>query len=454
MAAGTGIWLSTSPDPTIDPTATHIPADNLLPPPAWTEADARAIENLAAELTAVEPMLDVFDGELQIMLRLEQALSNIEVVRPEDRDLIYRVLLFQGLAVSRYFQDGLATEDGAESYRTVLIRAVEVRPWIDAIAFDSQREPGLEEIPEEPELLKFQEVRARHLLRTTTPISAEVPAGTRLVINGQEAVGDAVQVLPGRHWVSLTIDGMPVAHTKVLTEKSGPFDFQRPLLWPDLAALTEGMSSGSASIALSAATQAALASLESPVVLYTGEGRMQQAYMVSGAHATPWLDTEPREAKLGWRLSVGSGWLYDGDFYLQNARAGAPEEVSTVNAIAPLLSAGLEWRLGVPVVGVGIDTLLPTGEWHDLPTGDTRIRVRPYPHLAAGVENLQVTAGLLLPWHIGVGPRAHVTLIESLGLTLTGAYAYGVPVSRSHEDGSIFTPEASQTGWLSVGVSR
>lgn len=454
MADGTAIWLSTTPDPTLDPSATHIPATDLLPAPAWTDEDARAIENLAAELAEVEPLLDVFDGELQIMLRLEQALSHIEAVRPEDRDLIYRALLFQGLAVSRYFQDGLATESGAESYRTVITREVEVRPWIDAVAFDPQREPGLEEIPEEPELLKFQEVRARHLLRTTTPISSQLPPGARLVVDGQEAVGDTVQALPGRHWVSLTIGGQLVARAQALTEKSGPFSFQRPVLSPDLEALAEGMSAGSASIALSAATQSALAALEAPVLLHTGEGRRLQTYMVSGDHATPWIEEATTETGLGWRLSVGTGWLYDGDFYLQNASDGAPGEVSTVNAITPLLSAGLEWQLGMPVIGVGVDTLLPTGEWHDLPTGDTRIRIRPYPHLSAGIEHLQVTAGVLLPWHIGVGPRAHLTLVESLGLTMTGAYIYGIPLSLSHEDGSTFTPETSQTAWLSIGISR
>jgi hypothetical protein len=454
MADGTAIWLSTTPDPTLDPSATHIPGENLLSNPSWTDEDARAIENLASELTAVRPMLDVFDGELQIMLRLEQALSNIQAVRPSDRDLIYEVLLFQGLAVSRYFQDGLSTEDGAEGYRTIIARQVEVRPWIDAIAFDSQREPGLADIPEEPELLKFQEIRARHLLRTTTTLSAELPDGARLVIDGQQAVSDSVQTLPGRHWMALTIGDEIVAREQARTEKTGSVTFQRPLLSPDLDRLTEAMASGKASIALNATTQAALAVLEAPVLLHTGEGRKRLTYTVSGEHATPWVEERTEETGLGWRVSVGTGWMNDGDFYLQNAASGAPSTVSTVNAIAPLLSAGVEWRFGTPVVGVGVDTLLPTGEWHDLPTGDTRIRVRPYPHLAVGIQSLQLTAGMMLPWHIGVGPRAHLTLSESLGLELTGAYVYGLPLALSQEDGSTFTPEASQTAWLSVGISR
>jgi hypothetical protein len=454
MADGTAIWLSTPPDPSLDPDATHLRAESLLPGPAWTAEDARAIENLSAELAEVRPMLDVFDGELQIMLRLEQALSSIRAVRPEDRDLIYQALLFQGLAVSRYFQDGLATEAGAEQYRAIISREVEVRPWIDAVAFAPKRQPGLAEIPEEPELLKFQEARARHLLRPTTTLSVDLPDGARLLVDGQEAVGDAVQALPGRHWMALTIDGTMVAHAQFRTDQTGSTTFQRPVLSTDLEALAAAMAAGSPSIELSDATVSALSSLQAPVLLHTGEGRRRLTYTVTGSRASIWVEDSAPATGLGWRVSAGTGWLYDGDFYLQNAASGAPGEVSTVNAIAPLLSAGVEWRLGVPVLAAGIDALLPTGEWHDLPTGDTRIRIRPYPHLAAGIRSLQVTAGLMLPWHVGVGPRAHLTLSEPLGLSLTGAYVYGRPVTLSREDGSTFTPNTSQTAWLSVGISR
>lgn len=455
MAAGTAIWLTTSPDPSTDPSAKHLSAADLLPTSSWTDADTRALKRLESELAAVRPMLDDFDGELQIMLRLENALSAIMVIRPEDRALIYEALLFQGLAVNRYFQSGLATEEGAAAYRIHINNAVEVRPWIDAVAMNPDQQPDLTLIPEAPELLQFQELRARHLLRPTAPVTVTLPSGSRLVVDGQEAVGAEALVLQGNHWVSITLDGQVVYRHRFDTKGTSATTIRPPLLAADLAALESQMRDGVSAIVLNEAIQSVFDGQTAPIQLHTGEGRQHQSYTVVGANAVP---ETPHSAAvkdgMAWRVAVGGGWLYDGDFYLQNAADGAPEAVSTVNAISPLLSVAAEWRLGRPVVGVGIDTLLPTGQWHDLPSGTSRVRVRPYPHLAVGIRPLQITAGVLLPWHIGVGPRTHLMLSEPLGLIVSGAYLYGLPLQRARTDGPAFNPHPVQTAWLSVGISR
>ncbi|MDP6931464.1 MAG: hypothetical protein QGG40_01050, partial [Myxococcota bacterium] len=81
----------------------------------WSEQDDGAIATLGQELEEVRPLLEVFDGELEIIRRLGSALSDVQVIRPEDRDLVFEALAFQGFSIHRYFQDTLATDPTAAS---------------------------------------------------------------------------------------------------------------------------------------------------------------------------------------------------------------------------------------------------------------------------------------------------------------------------------------------------
>ena len=460
-AEGTALWLSGVPDPTLDATLEHVSAADVLPERRWTEADARVIARLEEELSAVQPLLDVFDGELQIMRRLDAAIASVEVLRSQDRELMFRALVFQGLAVHRYFQDGLATEEGAAPYRIALGGQVEVRPWIDAVALAPDRQATAAEIPEAPELLLFQEVRARHLLRQSglVRVVGGLPAGGTLSIDGQPAAADEVRVLPGMHRVTVEIDGQIVARRQGRVDSQTPLSAELTATAVDAAPLAAALSEKARVVDLPAPMVASLSVLPAPVHLIAAEdgGRKIHRYVVEDGVAVRYVS--PRDSSgLGWRVAVGGGWVYDGDYLLQNHAAGAPDDRTTVNAGSPLLSAGVEYGVGQRLVaGVGVDALLPLGEWSVLPSGETdpvALRARLFPHLSVGLPALRATAGFMTPWHVGLGPRAHYTVLPDLGLEVTAAYVYGLGVPLRYDSGETFTPDQLQTGWVAVGLRR
>ena len=156
------------------------------------------------------------------------------------------------------------------------------------------------------------------------------------------------------------------------------------------------------------------------------------------------LATDPR---LVVRGTLGAGWLYDGEYLIQNYAEGAPATRSTVNAAAPLLSLGVEAR-PVPALalGAGVDLIAPLGDDQTLPVGADTVRLRLYPHVAIGHPYLQVTAGALLPWRLGVGARLNVPLSDHLGVQ--AAYVYGVGRDIERESGAEFESTDASMAWL------
>jgi hypothetical protein len=162
-AQGSALWLRGPADPAATVDIVDHPLDLLIPNQGWTAEDARAIETLATELAAVRPLVEVFDGELEIMSRLDRAIADVHVLRDTgDRELLARALRFQGFAVRRYFQGGLATDVAAEPYRIQVGGTWENGPWMDAVALDPDTEDVAADIPEESERAAFGETRARH----------------------------------------------------------------------------------------------------------------------------------------------------------------------------------------------------------------------------------------------------------------------------------------------------
>ena len=457
LAEGTGVWLRGTPDPTQERALEHVDIDRLLAAEGWTEADDRAVNILAAELNAVQPLLDVFDGELQIMLRLEAALDPVTTIREQDRDLMFRVLLFQGLAVERYFQDALADDPGAAPYRIEINGQVYNRPWVDAIAMVPERSASEAEIPEAPERLLFQDLRATHLLAPAMQVMVpELPAGMRLVVNGLEATADRVRVLPGKHHAALLASGRISARAQaVLVPGNSTLQIEPTALDVDVEALAGALSENARVVAINTRMVNTLEALPQPVHLFVGDGRRVHHYVVEDRTAVQVDQARVAASTEGvrWRALAGGSWIYDGDYLLQNNLNGAPEALSTVNAAAPLLSAGVETTLGPVVAGAGLDALLPLGEWHALPSGEQTVRLRAYPHIEAGVGPARVTVGWLFPWHIGVGPRVRHVLDVGRGLELSAAYVHGIGVSQS-QGSDTFSPDRVQTAWLGVGLLR
>ena len=120
------------------------------------------IDVLRRELTAVRPLANEFDGELQIMARLAKSTEDVDLLRgPEERDLLRRALLFQGFAVHRYFQSKLGTEAAAGPYRTGEGENAWVTAWLDACALLGVGGGIAEDdIPEKAERLAYDKTQA------------------------------------------------------------------------------------------------------------------------------------------------------------------------------------------------------------------------------------------------------------------------------------------------------
>lgn len=452
--AGTAVWLDGTPDPALVPGSDAVSLERAVSDPSWTEADARAVAFLAEELAAVRTLADIFDGELQIMVRLQTALAEIRVLRPEDRDLVYEALIFQGYAVHRYFQDGLATDPAAEPYRAEIQGRSEVAPWVDAVALNPEATPTSAQISDPEELLAFQELRARHLLTPIATVVAEgMPSGARLVVDGRETATDRARVLPGQHRISVVMDGRVRAR---FTRRLAPGEQARlavPAMVEEMTALAERLRAGGAVQDLPAGVRETLSGLDQPVQLVLSSRRAPLVFDVDGDKARLREGEAKTDAprRFEARASLGGGWLYDGEFLLQNQDDGATETKGTVNAVTPWLGLAGEYRpLPWAAAGAGVDLGLPLGDHHDLPVGDGRMRLRAYPHLALGHPLVQATVGLLLPWHLGLGARVHVPVGDLL--EVQGAYLYGLGLTLPRDVGDDFQPLPVQSAWLGVGA--
>lgn len=459
---GTALWLDATPDPTLLPELRASTPGRVAPSAAWAEPDARTLSHLASELEAVRPLRHELDGELQIMRRLGAALAELGTVRAQDRDLVYRALCLQGYAVRRYFQDDLATDPAAAELRLDLQGEPVVGAWVDAIALDPDRLPTLDELPDEPELLAFQELRARLLLLPPATVSfTDLPPEVRLVVRGQPAPADRVQLTPGLHHLAL-VRGQEIVQRERVRLAPGQ-ELHLPYLAPreDLVALARDLSTQPPVVALSEPVVARLATLEGPVELVISGRKGPLRYQVIGGSAVARQEPpSPRGERRGGRTglalhaALGGAWLYDGDYLLQNLEAGATEQASTVNAVAPAATVGLTGIFGPVALGLGLDSSYPLGEFHHLPVGDTVVRARLFPHLAVGHPLVRIAAGALLPWHLGVGPRLHLPLpsTRSGPLELVAAYTHGLPLSMTAADGQgEFTAAEARMAWIGLG---
>ncbi len=446
----------------------RVDAASWFPATGWTLDDDFVLTSLAAELEAVRPLAIEFDGELEIMARLRDAVAQVQVLSgPEDRDLIYRALVFQGFAVHRYFQDTLATDAAAEPYRTLLVGDVVVAPWAAAIALDPERTPAPEDLPEQAQRLAFDALRAQLRVAPPATLTATgLPEGLRLRIDGvvsPDLEAGSARVVPGPHWASAWQSDTLLLRDRIVV---GPGD-SAPVLesWgpTDQEALRAALlASDGRAVAVPVDLQVHLDALGQPVVLVVpdapdgplrwdvvGGAAVPSAERAgSGGGALPaWLQPS---SGVGGRVSLGGGWLYDGDYYLLHAGDGAPHTKATVNAVP--LTAGVNanaWT-GIWAVGAGVDLLVPFGEHQTLPIGENTLRARAYPHVSAGAIFLQVTAGWLFPWQLGLGAVAHAPLGERLSLSLHGLYGKGWTLDRSPDPD--FEASDSLSAWLTLDV--
>lgn len=455
-AAGTAVWLSGRVDPSALPDARHLDPDQLAPDLSFSSRDAQAIAFLASELEAVRPLLDVFDGELQILRRLDVALDTVELLREEDRDLVFRARALQGLAAWRFFGEELTAAEAA-TWRVSLRDAAGVeqianRAWADAIALDPDRLPTADILPDDGARQAFQALRARMLiLPDATVVVPDLPSDSRLVVDGRAQATDRARLLPGEHRIAIESEAGTRQRLRQRLDGGQTLRVQAGVTAADLRAAAFGLDP-KASTALAPILAERLASLDAPVTLFVSGETGTRRYTFDQGVATP-TERAPNEraapSRVVLRGGLSAAWLSDGEWYLQHAADGAPHTVGTVNGLLPGMHLGAQANLGPVALGLGLDGRMGVGEFQSLRVGDAEPqRVRLYPHLSAGLPWLQATVGAALPWRAGLGARAHLPIAGPLEWSSGFLYELGVTIPRPESEA--FDPQDALSAWTGL----
>ncbi len=452
--ASAGTLLALDPTLTVEPLPREsvVPLDAIVPDVRYTAVDAHATRQLGEELLAVRPLMHKFDGEIEIMSRLDAAADEVRVVRDlQERRLLYQTLAFEGFAVQRYFQEGLGTEPAAEAYRVLVGDQVEVKAWVDAIALDPYHEPIQTDVSEEPELSEFQATRDRLLFSAPALVFVDaVPPGASVVLDGQMQISDPAagyRVYPGRHRL-IVLSAATVVQRDDFT--IGPGELRHVTVPPskkELDDLIAALREAPDRVTLTEPLFRAISALEDPVrVSAAGPDGLPRTYAVESdelIRIDPAGD-DSRQVDALLRLRLGAGVVHDPAYQT----GAAPDTFGTRMGAGPLLGVEASWSLAWPVAHVdsmgiaglppsrpplvlalGVDVLAPGGEFHDVPLGDRRVRLRYEPYVAFGIPQVQLALGAVFPWYASVGLRGSLPLIASSKLDL--ALNQGVVAFRS-----------------------
>ncbi len=402
----------------------------------------------------MRPLVDEFDGELAIMSRLDAAISEVHVLRDEaDRELLYRALVLQGFAVHRYFQDQLATDPAAEPYRIDLNGTVTVKAWVDATALLPDAEPQAADLPDASEQAAFDEARAQIRLAPRGTVSAPLPEGAVLQVDGVVQQGSRAKVAPGYHRAAVLVEGTLVARAEGRVT-GDELAVEVGAMASELAALQPSLSEAPQAYGLTGPVTAMLGQVEGPVrVVVPGKKEplvfllQDQALVLEGEP-----EPEPLSAPASLHLAVGGGWMYDGGWYVENYFDGAPAETATVNAFTPVLNAGFDvYPVGPLALGAGVDLALPIGAYHTLPSSEQTLRPRLHPHAALGVAQAQVTVGYLFPWQLALGARSRIALGDRFEVTGAVVYGKGLRFEQEGNPDGDFQAQDALTAWLALG---
>jgi len=432
--------------------ATSAPFQDIVP--LVPAADTMSL--LGDEVSACKSLFDVFDGELQVMARLQKATSDVRLLRSDaDRLLLHRAWMMQGYAVQRYFQAKVGTEKAAAPYRVGSGDDAMITSWANAAGLYEGPTPTLQDLPDASARLAFDATQAAVKGRPSgTVVIGALASGSTAFLDGKQvspAPGTRLLVSAGRHYVHVEVGGRVLwayaddVAPNATIQVDAPFGpAERDALVSQLASGKDGwqVAPGLVAMAHGEPTYLAIPGDKLPRLVRVDGSAAQDVKIVA-------------EARQGGgplvRVSAGAGWLSTGDFFLQNIDADAPYEKSTVNAVAPAAAVGAAWRFGWLEVGAGVDAQLALGEFHSLPTGESATRTFVYPHVAVGIPYAQLTLGPQFPWYVGIGGQATIPLAGPLELYARGVY--GVPVSIGRGEGApAFEPTAAISAWGGVAL--
>ncbi len=432
--------------------ATIAPFADIVPTVPVTES----MTSLGAETAAVKPLFDVFDGELQVMARLQKATSDAKVLKSEaDRQVLFHALMTEGYAVERYFGAKLGTDKAAAPYRTGDGADAVITAWADAASLYGASAPTADELPDAAARIAWDATQAAVRARPSAAlVVGKLASGANLYVDGQHVaatLGARVPITAGRHHVHVQVgdsllwvwsDDVGANATVAVEAPFGPAE--RDALVGQLGSGKDGWTVAPAVVAYAhgEATYLAVPGGRQPRLVRIDTGTASNVTIVA--------DKQRGDGPIA-RVAAGAGWVSTGDFFLQNVGSGAPYTTATVNAVSPAAAAAVAWRFGLVEVGAGVDAEVALGAYHSVPTGGAATRAFVYPHVAAGIRYAQLTLGPEFPWYFGVGAQATVPVYGPLELYARGVYGVPLPIARAGGDPS-FTPTPAISAWGGVAV--
>lgn len=421
--------------------------------------DREALATLRRELEACRPLLSVFDGELEIMARLDKAVSDVTALTSDDdRRLVWDALVLQGYAVQKYFQAGLGTDPAAAPYRVGSGAEARVSAWVDATGLADVPAVDPARIPEAELRLAFDAVQAwRRAMPSMTVVVGDLAGGAELWMDGRRVEGGPgtrLIVPPGRHWIHVQAGEAVLWREARRFEAGSTVTVSAPFGPQERDALLARLRGDPPGGPLDEATALHLAAFGEPIYVALPDGRNTQLFRVDRGAIEPVRLVDPERAsgpdQSPWaaRVAVGAGWLSTGDFFLLHVDDGAPSARATVNAVTPAIGVGGGWRNRWLAVGAGLDAQLTPGEWHRLPAGEGEVRAFVYPHLSVGLPWLQVSGGFQSPWYPAGG--VHATIPVRGSLEVVGRAVYGFPTVLDRGEEPAFTPTPAISAWGGV----
>lgn len=425
----------------------------------WSAADDDAYAALDAALRDVRAFETKLDGELIIMEDLEAAIDAIRIIRDEnDLAKMFSALAYQGFAVDRFFADTLESDDRAAPYRTDLTADVVELPWVDAVALAPDREVTPYDISEAPQRLAYTQVQTQ--VNNALParlVPVDFPDDATVVVDGRPAdvaTTGIVTVPPGRHFVHVERNGTIIEAYVVRLQAGERREISNSIdeqAWVNFLRDFDGGNTPPASPP--SWLMPSLEALGGEVWLAAEESRGIRVWKLSPTAITEEtlkLTSVAGSDSAMWTpwARVAGGWMTSADFYLQDPENVEPT-AAAVNAWTMSVAVGLDANVGPLRVGAGIDVQTPMGADHLALTGDGAMRVRPTPHLAAGIPALQVTAGFMFPYHVVLGATTSIPLVS--GAELRAGAVWGPGPSMTRDDGSTWEGSAVGMAWTGIG---
>lgn len=421
--------------------------------------DREAITTLRRELEACRPLLAAFDGELEIMARLDKAISDVgALTSDDDRRLVWDALVLQGYAVQKYFQAGLGADPAAAPYRIGSGAEARVSAWVDATGLGDVPVVDPTRIPEAELRIAFDAVQAwRRAMPSMTVVVGELARGAEVWIDGKRVEGGPgtrLIVPPGRHWLHVQAGDAVLWREARRFEAGSTVTVSAPFGPQERDALLARLVGDPPGSPLPEAAARHLAAFGEPTYVALPDGKDTRLVRVDRGAMEPVRLVNPERAaeadRSPWaaRVAVGAGWLSTGDFFLLNVEDGAPSARATVNSVTPAFGVGGGWRGRWLAVGAGVDAQLTPGEWHRLPSGDGQVRAFVYPHLSAGLPWVQVSGGFQSPWYPAGGVHATIPVWGSL--EVVGRAVYGFPTVLERGEDPAFTPTPALSAWGGV----